>query len=303
MKQVIGIAGRESRYWIKLMEYINSRGQIEAFVCTSEDCLEEELQKRQPEALFREEDFAPQVSFSGKEIRIHGDRNCSEGIYQYQSAEQIYSAMVGLMSRETFVREEHQEATGQIYAVYSPLGRSGKTSFALAYARSHSFFYLGMEEYGLSGDNIHNMGEVLYHVRNRTENLLERMASWGAYWNGVKILGSPCLFQDIKLVSLEDYGWFFEQLKKEEFPSVILDIGTGCLMDFELFQFFDRIFVPVLPGKKNQTKLDLFWKLILEIYGELEDKFQVIQVPDMDWTSGEFLSLVKEQRKGSQLLS
>lgn len=303
VKQLIGIAGRESGYWIKLMEYINSRGRIEAFVCTREDCLEKELEQRQPVALFREADFAKGVQFSGKEVVIHSDCANSDGIYQYQPAECIYDAMVGCLGLET-IADYSKMGEKKIYAVYSPLGRSGKTSFALAYAKDHSFFYLGLEEYGITGDGIHDMGEVLYHIRNRTENITDKVLSWVAEWKGVKMLGSPGLFQDIKLLSFEDYQWFFEQLRKVEFPSVIVDIGTGCLMDFEIFQLFDCIYVPFLPGKSNQNKLDLFWKLILEVYGEVSDKFRVIEVPNMDWTSIEFLSMIKERpQSGDMMLS
>lgn len=301
MKQLIGIAGRESGYWIKLMEYINSRGRIEAFVCTREDCLAKELEKRQPVVLFREVDFAQEVKFSGKEVVIYSDSASADGIYQYQPAEYIYDAMIGYLELEP-VTNCGKADEKKICAVYSPLGRSGKTSFALAYARRHSFFYLGMEDYGIQGNNIHDMGEVLYHIRNRTENITDRVLNWIEEWNGVKMLGSPTLFQDIKLLSVEDYQWFFDRLRNTEFPSVIVDMGTGCLMDFDIFQLFDCIYVPVLSGKSNQNKLDLFWKLILEIYGEISDKFRVIEVPNMEWTSGEFLSLVKEKSKNGNLV-
>lgn len=297
MKQLVGIAGKESGYWIKLMEYINSRGQMEAFVCTSKESLGKELKQRNPVVLFREADFAKEVKFHGKEVTIYSDHKSSDGIYQYQPAEQIYNAMIHCLDLKQYVAEDCRVNEQQIYAVYSPLGRSGKTSFALAYARSHSFFYLGLEDYGLSGYNIHDMGEVLYHIRNRTENIAGKVLEWGEEWNGVRMLGSPVFFQDIKLLSVEDYRWFFNQLREAEFPSVIVDIGTGCLMDFEMLELFDRIYVPVLSGKSNQDKLDLFWKLLLEVYGEVEDKFRMIQVPDLDWMSEEFIGLVKEEEQ------
>lgn len=296
MKQVVGIAGRETGYWVQLMEYMNGQGRIEAFVCTKEEYLEEEIKRRKPVALFREKNFAEDVNFSGQEIVFLTERTGIEGIYQYQSADQIYREMISYLFPEEPSVELKENGEKGIYAVYSPLGRSGKTSFALSYAREHSFFYLGMEDYGLAGESENTMGEILYYIRSRKEKLTDMMLEISELWQNVRLLKSPPLFQDVKQLSFEDYRWFFQQIRAEEnFPSCIIDFGTGCLPDFEIFTLFDRIYVPVLDGSVESEKLKVFWNLLFEIYGEVDERFRIIRVPVEDWTDKNFLLQIQEK--------
>ena len=140
MKQTVGIAGQATGYWIKLMEYMNSQGRFDAFVCTQEESMEEELKKRKPSVLFREQGFAKDVVFQGQEVSFVPDKASREGIYLYQPADRIYEEMLRWMTKEQICSELPERNEKYIFAVYSPLGRSGKTSFALAYAKKFSFF-------------------------------------------------------------------------------------------------------------------------------------------------------------------
>lgn len=302
MKQVIGIAGREEAFWVKLMDYVNEQGLLDAFVCTEEECLEEEIRRRKPALLFREEGFADEVNFGEREVRFLFDKNQTDGIYKYQPANQIYDEMVARLSVRQVSESRSEERNTEIIAVYSPLGRSGKTSFSLAYAKKFSFFYLGMEDYGIKGEYIHSMGEILYHIRNHKDGIAGMIEDYAQIWNGIRMLSSPPFFQDIRQVSFSDYEWFFSSLRQEERYSYIVDLGTGCLPDFEIFSLFDRVYVPVLEGTGEQKKLEQFWNIILEVFGEIDKRFCKIHVPVGDWREADFLSTVIEpDGKGRQL--
>lgn len=296
MKQIVGIAGRETGYWIKLMEYMNSQGHFETFVCTQEESMKDELEKRKPSILFREQGFAEDVVFQGQEVMFVTDKTSREGIYQYQPADLIYEEMLRCMSMEEVLAEPREQSRKSICAVYSPLGRSGKTSFALAYAKEFSFFYIGMEDYGLPGESEHNMSEVLYHIRTHKERMAQTVMELSESWQGIQMLSSPIIFQDIKQLSIEDYEWFFQQLREEEtFPSVIIDLGTGCLPDFEIFSLFDKVYVPVLNEQRAREKMRIFWNLIFEIYGAIDNRYRVVKVPDRDWQEDGFLERIEEK--------
>lgn len=296
MKQIVGIAGQETGYWIKLMEYMNSQGHFDTFVCTQEESMEEELKKRKPSILFREKGFAKDVAFQGQEIFFVPDKTSREGIYLYQAADRIYEEMLQWMSKGRILEEPLEQNKKYIYAVYSPLGRSGKTSFALAYARKFSFFYIGMEDYGMQGDSKHNMSEILYHIRNHKEKIAQILEELSETWKGIQILRSPILFQDLKQLTTEDYEWFFQQLRREEnFPSVIVDLGTGCLSDFEMFHLFDKVYVPILNEQAEEKKMRTFWNLLLEIHGTIDSRYRVVKVPNRDWQEDDFLDLIEEK--------
>jgi hypothetical protein len=295
LKRTVGIAGQESEYWVKLMEYLNRQGRFETFVCTREECLEEEIQKRKPVVLFREQGFASEVSFDGTEVFFVSSRTAGSGIYPYQPAERIYEEMLGYLPKEQLFVPTGDAKEKKVCCVYSPLGRSGKTSFALSYAKRHSFFYIGLEDYGITGESIHGMSEILYYIHNRKEGITETVLEMSESWKEIRMLRSPFLFQDIRQISVEDYAWFFENLRKDPvFPSVIVDLGTGCLPDFEMFDFFDQIYVPILDGSVETAKLRKFWNLLQEIDGSVSDRFRILRVPRKNWEEEGFLDQVKE---------
>ena len=298
MKQVIGIAGQESEYWFRLMDYINEYGEIDVFICTRTECLQEELEHKKPAVLFREKGFADDIVFSGKEVYFSKEKDCIDGIYMYQAADQLYADMRSYIHTGHFEQVELTESNKRVYAVYSPLGRSGKTSFALAFAKKYSFFYFGMEEYGIQGERIHSVDEILYYIQNRKTDIVKILLEYGKEWQGVQMIDSPYLFYDLKKLTMEDYRWFINKIRQEEFPSLFVDLGTGCLPDFEFLDLFDRIYVPVLEGKKE--KVQMFWELMREFYGELEPKYRVIHVPEMDWKDPHFLELVEEETSQSK---
>lgn len=296
MKQTVGIAGQATGYWIKLMEYMNSQGRFDAFVCTQEESMEEELKKRKPSVLFREQGFAKDVVFQGQEVSFVPDKASREGIYLYQPADRIYEEMLRWMTKEQICSELPERNEKYIFAVYSPLGRSGKTSFALAYAKKFSFFYIGMEDYGLPGESEHNMSEILYHICNHKGRIAQIVQESSETWQEIQMLRAPILFQDLKQLSVQDYEWFFQQLRMEEkFPSVIVDLGTGCLSDFEMFTLFDKVYVPILNGQTEAGKMRTFWNLILEIHGTIDSRYRVIKVPNRDWQEDGFLDRIEEK--------
>lgn len=296
MKQVIGIAGHESGYWRRLMEYLNEKDMFEAFVCTREECLGEELERRKPSHLFREKGFAGNVHFDGEEVLFLPDRKEAgqQGIYQYQPAEQICQEMIGYLRLDGSGFSE-SGGEGKLYGVYSPLGRSGKTSFALSYAKSHSFFYLGMEDYGLIGKSKSSMDDVIYLIKNRKKDICMEMSALSEVWREIRMIRSPIFFQDVLRLSLEDWMWFLGCLKEGGF-SAIADFGTAGLIDFGILALFDRVYVTELEGEIEQKKLSLFRERFLESCGSNDGRMRMIRVPRDAWESSTFLERVEERK-------
>ena len=295
MKPLIILAGRETEYWDRLGSYFAEQGGYECLVCKREDGLEKELDERHPEFLFREQGFAPGLSFTGKEIIFVQSRQ-EKGIYMYQNAEQILADMTGSMGKEGDYNFLPAPKSEGFYLVYSPLGRCGKTSFSLALARKSSFFYIGMEEYGIEGKKEHTMDEVLYYIHNRKESIEQVIRECSEEWNGIRMVSSPFCFADLKLLTMDDYRWFFNKLREsEERNSLIVDLGTGCLPGFEFFSLFDRIYIPVLPGTREENKIRIFKELFSEFYGEINENCKFIHTENIEWSRPEFLENVREE--------
>ena len=291
MKKIIGLAGTETGFLHRLMDYVNGRGEAEAFLCTKEEHLEEEVRQKEPSVLFCMEDFAKETELSVQKIPFVAEPDQRDGIYQYQSAGSLYKEMRKYIWKETPKRMiKNQEQ--QIIAVYSPIGRSGKTSFALAYAREHSFFYIGLEEYGLMTNDFFSRGGLLYHIKNRKKDILSYLLEMSEDWEGVRMAGSPVLFTDIRQLSGDDFAWFLNELRKEEaFPSVIMDFGSSCLVHLEVLDLFDQ--VSILSGVTEERKLRQFKELLYEMNGKMEDQMKEIIVPELSWKNPEFLSHIR----------
>ena len=293
VKKIIGLAGAETGFLHRLMDYVNNRGEAEAFLCTREDQLKDEILRREPSVIFCMENFAKGTDISVQRINFIPEQNSKEGIYQYQSPGALYKEMRRHIWKE-LPKRSMVDQKQQMIAVYSPLGRSGKTSFALAYAREHSFFYIGLEEYGIITNDFCLEGGLLYYIKNRRKDILTSMAGMMEEWEGIRMVGSPALFTDIRQLTAEDFAWFLNELRsQEQMPSVIMDFGSNCLSQLEILDLFDQVYIPILPGVTEERKLRQFKSLLYEMNGKMEEQIREIIVPELSWKDPDFLSQIR----------
>ena len=167
----------------------------------------------------------------------------------------------------------------------------GKTSFALAYAREHSFFYIGLEEYGIITNDFCSEGGLLYYIKNRKKDILLSIAGMMEEWEGIRMIGSPTLFTDVRQLTGEDFAWFLGELRsQEQMPSVIMDFGSNCLAHLEILDLFDQVYIPILSGVTEERKLKQFKALLYEMNGRMEGQIKEIIVPELSWKDPKFLS-------------
>ena len=293
MKKMIGLAGVETSFLHRLMDYVNSRGEADVFLCTKEEELRDEVRRKEPVVIFCMEGFAKGIDLPVQRIDFITETDREEGIYQYQSAGSLYKEMRRYIWKETPKRITTDKEK-KLLAVYSPLGRSGKTSFALAYAREHSFFYISMEEYGISTNDFCSGGGLLYHIKNRKPDLVSYLIGMMENWEGVRVLGAPSLFADIRQLNGDDFAWFLNELRSNgNIPSVIIDFGSSCLVHLEILDLFDQVYVPILSGVTEERKLKQFKALLYEMNGRMEKQLKEIIVPAMSWKDKDFLSKIR----------
>lgn len=283
----IGIGAKKSGYWVHLVDYIQRRNLWQVELFTDRKKLLEALQTENYDFLFLEHDMCqdrecnvPIVYFGEAE----GEISC------YQQADQILRQMESYLGGR---RQQKVRRSPVVYGVYSPLGRSGKTSFSLAFAKQHSFFYMSMEEYGIKGKERDTMGELLYHILNRKEGIMEVIKELSEQQYGVTLIPSPIFASDLHLLKADDYRWFFQEIKRTEgMDSVIIDFGTGSLDHMEVLDYLDRVYIPLVSGEREEEKLRQFRSLFREINGDKTEKLCYIQVPTLSWQEEGFLERV-----------
>lgn len=276
----IGILDEEERYVERLCAYLNRQGIGRAAGFTQKQALVSYLGKRRLDLLAgteREELVTlgqqyPQLSL----VWLTGSNSESQngGIYplfRYQSAE-IVGKRLGELAGQLGLAHKREKP---MIAVYSPVGRCGKTSLALRVIETEAYgewLYVGLEDYSFFTEEA---DAFFYYVKEREEN---RVLEWMAQCGGkICSAGSPF---DTRQMNQEDLKWLHLVLNKSQsYRGAIWDIGTGALSDPEFFLVFDALLVPYLAEEKALAKRSRFERL-LQLHG-LDDVLEQIRFVDM----------------------
>ncbi len=183
--------------------------------------------------------------------------NVDNNIYvtkRFQSAKDI-----GKMIDE-IIRNMNQDGMEEkmCIAVYSPVGRCGKTSLALDIANNNQYgrwMYIGLEDYGSleqTQEDTRTDEAIYYWKEKKTDAFLEIVEDLG------DVLGTGLSLFDRKQIDVEDYCWLKEQLWKSAYKGIIFDVGSGVMDSPDVFYVFDRIIVPYIEEAYSLQKMNRF---------------------------------------------
>lgn len=196
-------------------------------------------------------------------------------VYKYQSSSDVIREVMECYSAEKKTALEKNpvlKKTTEIIGVYSPLGRCLKTSFALTLgqilAKERAVLYLNMEEYSgfeeLIGKGFaHDLGDLLYYVRQDHANLLHKMNSMIQSMNNLDYIPPVQTPADIRGTAWQDWERLLQMLISDSsYEVVVLDIGCGIEDNFQLLDLCRRIYMPVLSDAVSQCKIAQFENLV-----------------------------------------
>lgn len=289
----IGICDKDIDYASNLMDGINRIGEGEFSACAFSDiqCLLEFVKKEDPDILLTSDrvDGARCVLLTDDEEMRHRDVSQTGELYKYQSVKEIVCEIRKLFKpAEISVRKRCR-----FIAVYSPLGRCGKTNLAKALAAQDEVrggLYVSMENFTSENSD----ADILYLLKQRSPDLSAALGNSifqesdfsvlyasGAYIDTHDVLGT-----DVELLNRE-----LDRLGR--FSTVCYDIGSCAFTDFSIFNQFDLIYFPVLEDEVSMRKLKGFRQLVYSM-GMLE-KFSrciEIKVPDCGYGSPEMTKAI-----------
>ena len=224
-------------------------------------------------------EWVPAVEKKGEELGIPfvnlTSRPADDGIFMYQSVREI--------AQEILV---YLKPPGQIshpsgcLAVFSPLGRCGKTTLARAIASSDPSgmgIYIGLEDYGERP--VHS--ELLYMARQKIDGFIEAAEAEICTETGISELVLSGITMDARDVQSADVRWLAEQLLRSgRYTTVSFDLGTGMLADPEMLLSFGQIFMPVLGDEVSIRKLEAFFSNMKMCgLGGVLSKIRTVEVP------------------------
>ena len=266
--KVLAICDEEKQYALKLMEAFSERKnlgfQIHAF--SGVDELMQFAARTPMEILlitgrlmsekFHEYNIGKIILLSDGEF--YEEFSDYESIYKYQSAEHILKEVL------CYYAEYAKPVTGmfygkkefEVYGVYSPIGRCGKSALARALAENFGkrkkTLLLDLQSYSayleqLGDETLWDLADIIYFLRQGKQTFLYKLGSivrsQGIY-DYILPMKTPA---DLRSVTLAEWTELLEKLATDsDYQVIILDFGTEVCGLFGLLSQCTKVYTPVL---------------------------------------------------------
>lgn len=270
------ICDREIRYADSLGENIAMREDlaVKVYVCSSLSKVIELVEEKPIHLFLVDESYSyeqrsaietNQVFVLGRgRVSDLGEEECQ--IRKYQCADEIIREIFEVYvdkTKEHVMRSLHKEDVRMV-AVYSPLHRLGKTTFAIALGKAcanmKKVLYVNLEEYaGMTEPKGMNLADLLYYMRQGKGNLGIRLQTAVQKEEELDVLMPMPITRDLKEVCSEEWKAFLTEIKEESiYDMVILDVGESVQGLYEVLQMCHRIYMPVLEDPVSKRKLEQY---------------------------------------------
>jgi len=337
-RDIFAVCDLEVEYAYHFMEFISKKKSIplEIRVFTNVQALSEFLQEHQIELLLISENAMCEEIQTQKigQIVILASGIVPDylkkypSVYKYQSSNRVI--------RETMVcYGESQKNKGkqlrmttrdvEIIGIYSPVGRTMKTTFALTLgqilAKKKAVLYLNLEEYSgfeylLEQSYEQNLGDLLYYLRQGEENLIGKLNEMVRSMNNLDFLPPVLSPGDIQQTSLEAWMRLLQEIiDYSNYEVIILDLGDCVTELYQLLEQCGKIYMPIRTDPMSQAKISQFENL-LRVWGKVAviNRIQKIRLPyhrtihrgsgyldDLVWSElGDFVrELIRQERSGN----
>ena len=304
----IWIADSQESYARAFMEYANLKEDrlFQVRMCTQREQLLKALAEEEIEILLITAEWYPVC-----QDRIN--RECviflSEGslpsrlkmypaVYKYQSAENILREVLYYYSEqcEEDVCLTRIRGDSRVIGVYSPVGGSGKTLFALTLgqilAENQNVLYLNLEECSglseLSGNSSWNLSDLIYFYRQKKSSFPYRLNSMVRKWDRLDYI-PPCdSYMDFRQITADEWQKLLYLVRTQsDYGTVILDMGNVAGHEPDLLRQCDGVYVPAGQDLLSQAKLAQ-WQSYIQILDGVDilEKLQVLELPAFDGKIG-----------------
>ncbi|MDD6402413.1 MAG: hypothetical protein PUG10_12510 [Lachnospiraceae bacterium] len=256
----VGIVDNNNEYVMNLMKYINEHFfDLKLIMFSGIDKARNYYENNSLDGLIVDEenyelDFINenQVAFFCEE-KLTGEHN----IFRYQNMDVIHNKIVDMFLIDGCLCDEDY-----IIAVYSPIGRSGKTKYAIDICnKSEKGIYIGWEDYsGMVSGSEHDkriFNEFMYYLTEKNIKLFDVLDNAKANQNG-KYIRSTCIENDVKCIDASMIKWLSKELKQEGRFKLCFDVGIGAIDDLKILSCMDKVYVPYLDDELSKRKITQF---------------------------------------------
>ncbi len=200
---------------------------------------------------------------------LHGEKGlCKHQIYKYQSGESILREIMTIYGKkEPVVKKENSASLSKLYLVYSPIGRSGKTTFARSLTKTLkkdcTTLYITLEEVSDTSDThcdafYHDtLSEAFYFYKEGklTDTRFKDLIYHSDEYDHILPVRTP---EDLTTLDPGELTEFIEHIRRISGTDAIIIDTDSILSRIEgLFPRADKIFMPVTEDYSANNKLQL----------------------------------------------
>lgn len=206
-------------------------------------------------------------------------------VYKYQSAEKILRIVMQTEDDQVSLQEKRE--TNQIYGVYSPVGRCGKTSFGLALAKvlaeEAPTLFLSLDTFSdlkkiLPRQSTMDLSDLMYFALQGKEEIYRQSSKCINEIEGVQYVlpaYGGIAWNELNRTQWEDLFLYFLHATKNQY--LVIDFGTGVEKVWELLNLCDCIWMPYIEEDRKLLEFEEF--LLHSGREELYDRIRKIYVP------------------------
>lgn len=302
MKKIMAVYDEDPFYAERLSDYVNrkEKGVFAAQAFTSKERLEEFAKDHNIDVLLtgapaEEAGIAeiPSVQKIYLTEEAGSDKNKElPEIYKYQSGDDIIREV---MAAYCEIPEAKAEFPGlfdkekRIIGIYSPVGRCGKTSLALAIgqllAKEEKALFITLDTFtGFSGllDEPwkRDLSDLIYYYKQGRFHAL-RLNSVIYYLGDMAWLPPIRFPDDYNQITAEEMADFVSKIVQESgYSTVVLDIGNYGRQMMPLLEICQVVYMPVKEDIISQAKLREFEQYVDDCGKQrLKDRFHKVHVP------------------------
>lgn len=273
------ICDAEEKYAQALAVYLTQQKGLtsQVYVCSSPERVADLEKEVKNGILLLSEEYADRENVADKKRCILMSREETEKqtdcpcVYKYQSGEkildQLFDRCPDWFDTEPMVCRTIKAENKKIIGVFSPIHRTGKTTYALnmgeKLAETENVLYLSLEFFGgIDGHfekSTQTIADLIYFSRQEKSNIGMLLAPMIHHRGNLDYVAPAEVSEEMKEIKGEEWIRLIEQILHQSiYETLILDIDEGVLGLYQILEICTEIHMPVRNEPYAKAKLCQF---------------------------------------------
>ena len=274
-EKILVICDKEARYAKGLGDNLSERNEFafKVYTFTEEAQLSSFMETHKIDVLLIDEAFTREQRkcFQAEQNFVLTKESCKDldenevEIFKFQCADAILAEVLETYLRKSNVTilKKFKKQSKKILAVYSPIHRVGKTTFAMALSKElgkeKKTLYLNLEGYSSLREEEKNLGDLMYYLGQEQEDLGARLSMLTRRRESLEYIAPMPMITDLKEITVNEWKHLLQRILEESiYENLVLDLDECVDGFFEILQLCDWVYMPVLEEESSQRKVCSF---------------------------------------------